>query len=92
METETNVARFEPGAIIVTQGVSAAMTQSEILDSLIRHLAGDWVDDVRRRTNEKALADGERILSSFVSSGGTPFWVITEADRSATTFLLPKEY
>ncbi len=92
METETTVARFEPGAIIVTQGVSAALTENEIFNALVRHLAGDWADDMRRQTNEKAIANDERILSSFKSTEGITFRVITEADRTATTFLLPMEY
>jgi hypothetical protein len=46
----------------------------------------DW------RTNEEALAVGLRLFSVYHAADGTKFWVITEADRSATTVLLPSEY
>ena len=62
---------------------------------LIRHLAGDWgeVDAEDRNANEWSLVHGERLLSAYtMSDGKTKFWIITERDRSATTFLLPEEY
>ncbi len=64
------------------------------LVSLERHLAGDWgdVDQRDRRENELSLQHGWRILSAYTLSTGVRFWIITEADRSATTFLLPDEY
>jgi len=61
---------------------------------LERHVCGDWGDlcaeDVAE--NEYAVAHGLRILSSYTTSAGDRIWLITEADRSATTFLLPDEY
>lgn len=61
---------------------------------LERHVRGDWGDlcaeDVAE--NEYAVAHGLRILSSYTTSAGDRIWLITEADRSATTFLLPDEY
>ena len=47
---------------------------------------GDWA------ANDRALADGERLLSAYVTDAGTKVWIITEWDRSATTVLLPEEY
>lgn len=61
---------------------------------LIRHLAGDWgeVNPEDWQANEQSLLRDLRLLSVYTISNGTKFWVITEADRSATTFLLPDEY
>ena len=42
--------------------------------------------------NEVALAEGERLLSGYTLPGGTRIWVVTEADRTMTTLLLPDEY
>jgi hypothetical protein len=61
---------------------------------LTRHASGDWgeVDEHDRRANEHALAHGLRVLSAYTLSGGEKIWVVTEADRSMTTILLPEEY
>jgi hypothetical protein len=60
---------------------------------LSRHQRGDWGDLCKedKQTNEQALATGERIFSSY-QLATAKFWVITEADRSVTTILLPEEY
>lgn len=60
---------------------------------LARHAAGDWGDlcAFDRRQNRIALRDGYRVFSSYDAPAGR-VWVITEADRSATTILLPEEY
>ena len=42
--------------------------------------------------NDFALDKYLRIFSVYHSADGTKFWVITEADRSVTTVLLPEEY
>ena len=57
------------------------------------HAAGDWgrLCDDDRLANELALQGGARILSAYEVDGAR-VWVITEADRSATTALLPSEY
>jgi hypothetical protein len=55
---------------------------------------GDWgdLDEEDRRENERSLEDGCRLLSAYHLRDGTKIWIITEADRSATTLLLPSEY
>ena len=53
---------------------------------------GADVDDEDRAANDNALRGGERILSVYRSANGVTFWVITEADRSVTTVLLPEDY
>jgi hypothetical protein len=62
-------------------------------DLLAPHATGDWGDlcTFDRRQNEIALRDGYRIFSSYAVPAGR-VWVITEADRSVTTILLPEEY
>jgi hypothetical protein len=71
-----------------------ASSGDDPLDFLFRHLDGDWGDlspeDIAE--NELSLQHGWRLLSSYRLSDGTKVWIITEADRSATTFLLPDEY
>ena len=64
------------------------------MKALRRHVYGDWgdLDDEDKAENEFSVENGYRILSSYTSSNGIKFWVITEADRSATTVLLPEEY
>jgi hypothetical protein len=61
---------------------------------LARHVTGDWgdlnADDCRE--NEQSIHDGCRLLSAYLLSDGTKIWIITEADRSSTTILLPEEY
>jgi hypothetical protein len=61
---------------------------------LKRHASGEWgeVDAHDRSANNRALKDGTRVLSTYTIPGGHRFWIITEADRSATTILLPEEY
>ena len=88
--------RFSPGSVVATPGALEALRASgdDPLAYLVRHIAGDWgeLDEHDRRENELSVEHGWRILSCYRMSNGTRFWIITEADRSATTFLLPEEY
>jgi hypothetical protein len=88
--------KFEPGRIVSTPGALRAMEEAgdNPASFLVRHLAGDWgeLDAQDIRENEFALEHGLRLLSAYRLSNGAKLWVITEADRSATTFLLPEEY
>ena len=67
---------------------------SLVLPFLHRHVAGDWggvsVEDWK--ANDDALAAGERLFSAYVVGRDERIWIITEADRSSTTVLLPEEY
>jgi hypothetical protein len=89
-------ARFPPGQIVATPGALTALEESgESPDVFLkRHLTGDWgeVDDHDRCENELSVVQGFRLLSAYTLSNGTKLWIITEADRSATTLLLPSEY
>lgn len=63
------------------------------LDLLRRHMSGDWseMDEEDQQSNRDAITDGSRVFSAYTIQD-TKFWVITEADRSSTTILLPSEY
>ena len=82
------------GQIVATPAALGALSQPDIVAALRRHAVGDWgdVDAHDRAANDDALRSGERLLSVYRSENGTTFWVITEADRSVTTVLLPDDY
>ena len=88
--------RFPFGRIVATPGALAAFEGAgeSPLPFLARHGAGDWgeLDEQDREANERAVRAGERILSAYILASGERIWLITEADRTVTTFLLPSEY
>jgi hypothetical protein len=57
-----------------------------------RQNAGGEVDAEDAKANQNALMHEERLLSAYRTSLGVRLWIITEADRSVTTVLLPEEY
>lgn len=98
----TTKKRFSLGQIVATHGALAAVAPDRMLDALAQHRGGDWGCVCREdaAANDRALDEGERILSAYPIDPAKPakgyganvFWIITEADRSVTTFLLPEEY
>jgi hypothetical protein len=97
--------RFSPGRLLITPGALELLSryQVEPLTLLLRHVTGDWGElcPEDAKANEEALQNQLRLISGYVipvPEGGEPsltpakVWVITEADRSATTILLPEEY
>ena len=87
---------FPLGDLVATPGALSILENCGIIPmSLIaRHGQGDWgdVSPLDAQANADALSLGGRLLSSYTLAGDTKLWVITEADRSATTILLPSEY
>jgi len=87
---------FELGQILATPGALAALQKAsqEQGDFLRRHVACDWGDlsDEDQNENNYSLENGFRLLSSYRTNAGGKLWIITEADRCATTLLLPEEY
>ena len=83
------------GRVLATPGALRALSEAgkDPLRLLLRHATGDWgeLDAHDRRENQRSLRNGWRILSSY-PIGNVKIWVITEADRSSTTILLPSEY
>jgi hypothetical protein len=82
--------------VVATPGAleALAVAQVEPRALLARHRGGDWgeIPPEDARENQRSLECGWRILSSYPLPNGARVWVLTEADRSATTLLLPGEY
>jgi hypothetical protein len=95
-------AKFPLGRLVITPGAQEACSDILQTKSLNRHQSGDWgiLDPEDARQNDRALASGMRIMSAYAIDESKPckgfgpntLWIITEADRSATTLLLPDEY
>lgn len=95
--TRANIgARVPLGQIFITPGAQEALeiAGETAIQFLRRHVSADWgevsEDDVQE--NELSLREGFRLLSAYRTTKGEKIWIITEADRSATTLLLPSEY
>ena len=93
-ERRDGEVRIDLGRVCATPGALAAVDEATITASLYRHAVGDWgdLDAVDKVENDRAVVHGGRLVSSFLAQNGTKFWIITEADRSATTVLLPEDY
>jgi hypothetical protein len=93
-----DVARplFKLGQLCSTPGALEALQTAgqNAAEFLARHVSGDWgiVDSDDQQANNDAINDESRILSAYKLGTGTKIWIITEADRSVTTLLLPEEY
>jgi hypothetical protein len=87
-------AKFSLGATVITPNAQSRISDQEIRAAIQRHLKGDWGELVEhdRLENDQGLKVGLRLHSSYRSIDGTKFWIITEADRSVTTILLPEDY
>ena len=90
----TRPAVLRLGRLVSTPNALESIPQHEILAAIARHQSGDWGDlsEEDRQANERALADRSRLLSVYHSLAGVKFYLITEADRSCTTVLLPEDY
>ena len=88
--------KFPLGQVVATPGALAALqgTGENPLTFVQRHAQGDWgdLDEEDKQENEFSLTRNLRLLSAYALMDGTRIWIITEADRSATTILLPSEY
>jgi hypothetical protein len=78
----------------MTRQAAVDLDRHDALQAIEDHARGDWglVFPEDRQANEDALRDGDRLMSVYRSSKGQRFWIITEADRSATTVLFPDDY
>ncbi len=85
---------FPLGRLVMTANAACCLSPREIRDALRRHESGDWGDlpaeDAAQ--NDAALCRSGGRLFSVYRAGEQKFWIITEADRSATTILLPADY
>lgn len=80
MEAEST--HFDTGKLVATPTALRALESNDIVDALHRHCQCDWGD----------LGHGARLFSAYKKYDGPDFWIITEADRSVTTILLPEDY
>jgi hypothetical protein len=92
MKTQRNNIRL--GQAVITRNAMESLHPEDVLGAMRRHAAGDWGDCCPEdwEANNQALRDRSRLFSVYHDRTGTKFWIITEADRSATTILLPEDY
>ena len=92
----SGIPLFPLGRTVATSGARDALGLAGVAPEALldRHGRGDWGDlsEGDRELNGEALSAGERLLSAYVLPDTTRVWIITEADRSATTLLLPSDY
>jgi len=96
--TDTNrlLPKFFLRRTVATPGALRALEQANQspYEFIERHQTGDWGElcEEDKRENEFSVHNGFRILSAYRTRNDVKIWVITEADRSVTTLLLPHEY
>jgi hypothetical protein len=87
---------FDLGQLVATPGALTVLekTGQNPMEFLSRHVTGDWgeIPEEDKQENQFSLEKGFRLLSSYRTTAGDRLWVITEANRSHTTLLLPDEY
>ena len=94
--------RFALGQVVATPAALESCDPYRLNDCLYRHSRGDWgeICAADKGRNDQALIDGGRLLSAYPIDKTKPckgygkncLWIITEADRSVTTILLPDDY
>src|ERR1051325_3729627 len=93
---QATITRFALGRTFITPGAEEALqiAGQTAIEFLRRHVSGDWgeLSEEDIKENEFSLEQGFRWLSRYETRKGERLWIITEADRSATTILLPIEY
>lgn len=94
MNTHSFSKLFPFGQTVITPNALDRLHPADVRAALQRHGTGDWGDVPAedKTENELSLKQGFRLLSAYSDRNGTRFWIITEADRSATTVLLPEDY
>ena len=100
MNNEGLATRFTLGQLVMTRGINDKVADDTqfarfVTESLARHAKGDWGDLCQEDKNENNLAvksGNLRIFSAYEHPILPKIWIITEADRSATTVLFPDEY
>jgi hypothetical protein len=86
--------KFPLGRVVITANAMNRIPNEDVLDAIRRHARGDWgeLGEHDLQENERSLKDGCRLFSAYRDSNGQKFWVITEANRTVTTVLLPEDY
>jgi hypothetical protein len=91
--TKTSLPKFPLGRVVITANAAQHIDTVAVNGALHRHEAGDWGDICPEDgwENELSLKEGFRLLSVY-GKGELKFWIVTEADRSVTTILMPDDY
>jgi len=86
-------SRFLLGKLSATPCADQLLSGLEIGYALTLHAQGDWgnVSEQTRAENNHAVEQGGRLLSRYCNHAGVSFFMLTKADRSATTVFLPSE-
>lgn len=94
MTTETEKRTFELGQIVITPNALNTLNADDVWTAMGRHVRCDWGDCCPEDAAENDFALGKylRIFSVYRDRNQLKFWIISEADRSATTILLPEDY
>ena len=94
MESNGMGKKFGLGRTVITATAHRSLDPGDVIAGLSRHACGDWGDVCKEdaEENELSLVEGFRLLSVYKDRNGVCFWIITEADRSVTTVLLPEDY
>ncbi len=91
-----NKVLFDLGQTVMTIGAKDALDESnqQPFEFIKLHQSGDWGDVCKddKKENDLSVKEGFRVLSSYRTAKDVKIWIITEADRSSTTLLLPSEY
>lgn len=93
-EPNSTINRFDLGHVVITPHAQEKLINVDVSNALRRHVLGDWGDCCAddKAENEFALDKHLRLFSVYHDSNENKFWIITEADRSVTTILLPEDY
>lgn len=85
---------FEMGCSVITANALGALHPEDVQSALRRHHIGDWgvLDPDDQAANQEALAEDLRLFSVYHDRNAIKFYIITEADRSITTVMLPEDY
>ena len=91
---EPKTARFRMGRLMITAAAMQHLSPGDVIEALSRHHRGDWGDacEKDRMANEFSLRAEGRLISVYHTEVNERFWVITEADRSTTTVMMPGDY
>jgi len=86
--------KFSLGRVVISRNAHDTLEDEDVQKALARHASGDWVDVKKEdwKENEFSLGKHLRLFSVYHADDDTKFWIITEADRSYTTILLPADY
>ena len=94
MTIAKSTMRFSLGSLYITAGAKESIPAKEVFAAIGRHLRCDWGDVGEQdwMLNDEACAGIGRLLSSYRTTSGIRFWIITDYGHEVTTILLPSEY